>query len=222
MSLSEKLRALRMKKGLSQEDAAARLHVARQTVGKWENGQAVPEVQCLVAMGEMYQVSLDRLLKDDDCLPTEESSGSGAEGLAEFLLRAKRSTYAGHGKETAPSCPGSHDYHYVEGDWSYHDRYFGAGHFAGEETVRCGDQVLWCMNYAGQVQGEPFSGDFLKAALRAGTADAPWRGPAVFRQGEWLYRCQVTGDMKWFGGREEILCGDTVVYQGVFHGGEIR
>ena len=45
--LAENLKALRKAKGLSQEELAARLHVVRQTVSKWEKGRSVPDADLL-------------------------------------------------------------------------------------------------------------------------------------------------------------------------------
>ena len=45
--LAENLKALRKAKGLSQEELAARLHVVRQTVSKWEKGRSVPDADQL-------------------------------------------------------------------------------------------------------------------------------------------------------------------------------
>ena len=62
MTLGENLRLLRREKGLSQEQVAQTLFVARQTISKWENGQAEPGVESLKALAKLYGVSLDRLV----------------------------------------------------------------------------------------------------------------------------------------------------------------
>ena len=64
MTLGENLRLLRREKGLSQEQVAQTLFVARQTISKWENGQAEPGVESLKALAKLYGVSLDRLVLD--------------------------------------------------------------------------------------------------------------------------------------------------------------
>ena len=48
--LSENLKNLRKAKGFSQEELAARLHVVRQTVSKWEKGRSVPDAELLVRL----------------------------------------------------------------------------------------------------------------------------------------------------------------------------
>ena len=55
--------------------------------------------------------------------------------VIEFLMRAKRATYAGKGAETVPSRPESHDLEYREGELRYIDTYLGGAQFAGEEAV---------------------------------------------------------------------------------------
>ena len=47
MKFSEKVRKLRIRKGLSQEELAEKLDVSRQTVSKWEAGSSLPEIEKL-------------------------------------------------------------------------------------------------------------------------------------------------------------------------------
>lgn len=64
MGFSEKLTALRRREGLSQEQLAERIGVTRQSVSKWESGTAMPELVKLIAVSELFGVSLDYLVKD--------------------------------------------------------------------------------------------------------------------------------------------------------------
>ena len=64
MNLAEKLTIQRKKSGMSQEQLADKLGITRQSVSKWEAGSSVPEISKLVAMSELFNVSLDYLLKD--------------------------------------------------------------------------------------------------------------------------------------------------------------
>lgn len=61
MTLGENLQNLRRAAGLSQEEVAGKLFVSRQSVSKWENGQAEPGVENLKALAELYGVSMDEL-----------------------------------------------------------------------------------------------------------------------------------------------------------------
>lgn len=63
-TFSEKVLELRRREGLSQEQLADRLGVTRQSVSKWESGAAVPELGKLIALSEMFSVSVDYLVKD--------------------------------------------------------------------------------------------------------------------------------------------------------------
>ncbi len=63
-TFSEKLLELRRREGLSQEQLADRLGVTRQSVSKWESGAAVPELSKLVALSDLFSVSVDYLVKD--------------------------------------------------------------------------------------------------------------------------------------------------------------
>ena len=81
--------------------------------------------------------------------------------IISFLIKAKQSTYAGKGGETASSRIKSHDLMYRDGSYMYYDTYLGGSKFAGEEALWISDNPYWCMNYAGRVIGEHFSGDFL-------------------------------------------------------------
>jgi len=64
MEFNNKLYDLRKKKGLSQEELASRLNVSRQTVSKWEVGESAPDMENLVALSELFGVSLDELVLD--------------------------------------------------------------------------------------------------------------------------------------------------------------
>ena len=61
--LSENLQRLRMQSGLSQKELAEKLHVARQTVSKWEKGTSDPSTHNLIALAELYGVDAATLIK---------------------------------------------------------------------------------------------------------------------------------------------------------------
>lgn len=64
MEFNNKLYELRKQKGLSQEELANRLNVSRQTVSKWEVGDSTPDMEKLVAMSDLFGISLDELVLD--------------------------------------------------------------------------------------------------------------------------------------------------------------
>lgn len=62
MDFNNRLYQLRKQKGLSQEELANRLNVSRQTVSKWEVGDSTPDMEKLIAMSDLFDVSLDTLV----------------------------------------------------------------------------------------------------------------------------------------------------------------
>lgn len=64
MTFGEKLFKLRKEKGLSQEALAEKLNTTRQAISKWENSQGFPETEKLLMIGNIFEVSIDYLLKD--------------------------------------------------------------------------------------------------------------------------------------------------------------
>lgn len=66
MKFSEKLQKLRKERGLSQEGMAEMLDVSRQAVSKWESSQTYPETEKLIAISDIFGITLDSLVKDGD------------------------------------------------------------------------------------------------------------------------------------------------------------
>lgn len=64
MEFNNKLYELRKQKGFSQEELANRLNVSRQTISKWEVGESTPDMEKLVAISDLFEVSLDELVMD--------------------------------------------------------------------------------------------------------------------------------------------------------------
>ena len=66
MDIGSIIRKARQEKGLTQEAAAEALGVSRQTISNWENGRTYPDILSVIRMSDVYAVSLDRLLKEED------------------------------------------------------------------------------------------------------------------------------------------------------------
>ena len=66
MNLGEKLYQLRTSKGYSQDKLSEMLDVSRQSISKWENNLAVPELDKLVKLSEIFEISLDMLIKGEE------------------------------------------------------------------------------------------------------------------------------------------------------------
>ena len=64
MNIGEKIAYLRISKNLSQEELAEKLSVSRQSVSKWEIGQAFPQIEKILAICSLFSVSADDLLRD--------------------------------------------------------------------------------------------------------------------------------------------------------------
>jgi len=70
MEIGQKIQELRTKSGLSQEALADQLGVTRQSVSKWELGQALPDTDKIVQLSRLFNVSTDSLLLDEKPVPT--------------------------------------------------------------------------------------------------------------------------------------------------------
>ena len=66
MKFNEKLVNLRKMHNLSQEQVAEKLKVARQTISKWELGETTPEMDKLIIISELYNITLDELMKEEN------------------------------------------------------------------------------------------------------------------------------------------------------------
>lgn len=66
MSLSEKIFTLRKGSDLTQEQLAEALNISRQSISKWESGQATPELEKIVAMSQVFGVTTDSLLQPSE------------------------------------------------------------------------------------------------------------------------------------------------------------
>ena len=85
--LSENIRNFRKAKGLSQEELAAKLHVVRQTVSKWETGLSVPDAELLVALSEALETPVGVLLGETAVLPQADDIQAIAAKLEDINLQ---------------------------------------------------------------------------------------------------------------------------------------
>ncbi|HZW03291.1 MAG TPA: DUF5680 domain-containing protein [Anaerolineaceae bacterium] len=145
--------------------------------------------------------------------------------FVQFLIGAKRATYAAGAAPAGSSRPHSKDLSHRAGDYLYIDTYLGAVDFAGEEAVwHCG-RPLWGMNYYGRMLVAAIPPDFsrcLKEALQQVPEAAPFRGPQYHACGELEYHCRWEGELGFFSGRETICQNGAPIYELLFHGGWIH
>ena len=66
MEFAEKLITLRKSRELTQEQLAEQLNVSRQSISKWESGQVIPEVEKIVELSKVFDVTVDYLLKPSE------------------------------------------------------------------------------------------------------------------------------------------------------------
>lgn len=88
MSFGTKLQDLRREKRISQEELAERLNVSRQAISRWENDKGYPEVDKLIQMSELFEVSIDYLIKDEDLeseIPEERNHATSYDVLDLYI-----------------------------------------------------------------------------------------------------------------------------------------
>lgn len=65
MDFSSKLREIRKKENLTQEEFAEKIFVSRNAVAKWETNRGYPDIQNLITISDIFEISLDELIKED-------------------------------------------------------------------------------------------------------------------------------------------------------------
>ena len=66
MNIGRRLKDARIESGYTQEQVAEQLDVSRQTISSWENGRTFPDIVSVVSLSDIYDVSLDVLIKGDE------------------------------------------------------------------------------------------------------------------------------------------------------------
>lgn len=178
----------------------------------------------MVQLSNIFNITLDRLLKDEDCMNIiEKDYENDMNEIIQFLILAKKNTYAGNAlEEKVPTRPKSHDLIYENGNYKYIDTYLGGEQFIGEEAVFINNNPIWAMNYNGIEINEKFSSNFLKKALSTANSEMPYRGQRKFQDGDYTYVCEVNGNFKYFNGKEIMYFHDEKVYECFFSGGIVK
>ena len=65
MEISKCIKEARQKNNISQESLAEQLGVSRQTISSWENGKSYPDIVSIIKMSDIFNISLDKMLKED-------------------------------------------------------------------------------------------------------------------------------------------------------------
>ncbi|MBQ6810740.1 MAG: helix-turn-helix transcriptional regulator [Firmicutes bacterium] len=99
--LADKIIELRKKNGWSQEQLGEQLGVSRQSVSKWETGLAVPELDNIMQMSELFGVSTDYLLKDSEEAISSVAYSSGEKESCRRVNAEEALTYMDLAKKVA-------------------------------------------------------------------------------------------------------------------------
>ncbi|KND47140.1 MAG: hypothetical protein AB199_01770 [Parcubacteria bacterium C7867-004] len=147
------------------------------------------------------------------------------DALRQFILGASRATYASGDasiKERQPD--NSTTIRFEQGEFRYHDNYFGGEPYGGREVVFHNDKPVWMMVYYGLVDAGVPKQDvypFLMESLSQATLDMPYRGPADYRRGDYRYENLLEGDLDSFSGIEKIFRDKECIYEARYMGGLI-
>ena len=82
MTFAEKLKSIRKQAGMSQEKLAEKLGVSRQAVTKWETDAGIPDIENIMAISALFDLSIDELLSNE----------KGTKNRQNIFLRVLQST----------------------------------------------------------------------------------------------------------------------------------
>jgi hypothetical protein len=147
--------------------------------------------------------------------------------LNQFIVNAKRKTYVGGGVKLLPYRLGSKDLQFWEGDWAYHDSYFGESDFLGQELVYYQIKAVWGMNYYGRLLRPDLAtaeqmGRMIMTSLSKMYEENRFLGGFEHVEGSLKYVDSSDGDVSAFTGTEFITLHDELVYRLIYHGGLIQ
>ncbi len=186
-----------------------------------ETGTIYPNIEYLIKLSNLFGVSIDYLVKEDDCLTLETHKIEISE-LACFLVKAKKATYANKTNKVNSSRKESHDYSYQENNYTYLDSFFGAENFSGQEIVYKDEKPCWSMNYYGRVIEENFNGDFFKEALLQVDEELPFRGLYFIKKGSIFTCCVFKEKLIFFRVLKKYIIKHIKFYEGFIQGGIVK
>ena len=144
--------------------------------------------------------------------------------LEKFLLNARTQTYAAAAGKTTPLLPGSVQYEYKDGDYSYRDVYYiGNGIFPGLETISYKDKPVWSMSYFGDfstMTEEQADGMLRKALIELKDTTRLYARVEKEYQ-DFTYICDGSGSIDELRGTEEIYANHKKIYFFYYAGGFI-
>jgi hypothetical protein len=145
--------------------------------------------------------------------------------LCRFLVEAKKATYAaGEAARKVIEVDKSTTLFFEDGDWKYHDNYFGGEPYGGREVVFLQNLPVYIMVYYGwideSVSEEKSVYKVLQCALTLVPEDRPFRGPKKYNQDGLEYVNISAGEIDNFFGEETISSADgKEIYKAKYLGG---
>lgn len=90
MELGNQLKRLREKHNMSQEDLSKRLNVSRQAIYKWESNKGYPDIENLIELSDIFNVTIDEIIRSDDKLKEKINVGDNEDTFSDpgFYLGA--------------------------------------------------------------------------------------------------------------------------------------
>lgn len=87
MDLGTKIKIQRERKHWSQQELADQIHISRQSISKWEQNRALPSITNIIMMSNLFNMSLDELMKDDATLAAQmDAKMTVSKTLRGFLI----------------------------------------------------------------------------------------------------------------------------------------
>lgn len=90
IKLADRLVALRKENGYSQEVLAEKLGLSRQSISKWERAEASPDTDNLIALAQVYNMTLDELLGNDESAPKKETKAKEKTPMTNAQIKGKK------------------------------------------------------------------------------------------------------------------------------------
>lgn len=86
--IGEKIKNARNEKGLTQQEVADKLHISRTTISSWENARTLPDINYLILLSEIYELSLDELIKGDQHIMKKIKEDTNVENSNKKIIGA--------------------------------------------------------------------------------------------------------------------------------------
>ena len=144
--------------------------------------------------------------------------------LSKFLIDSNKAGYAaGDSAKVIKNKDASSTIKYQDGDWKFHDNYFGGEPYGGREVIFFKNKPVWIMTYYGWVDKNVNDINivykFLQKALMDMPKKHPYRGPKMVKEGNLVYTNNWQGNIKRFKGEENIKKDEKEYYKAYYMGG---